>query len=150
MRPPVKETSSVSNQPGGRALQVPRLTRQVPVERDAAISKQVQPGDYVLAVDGVNVAAGTNLDEQLMHKVGRRVELRVSAAADGGNARTVVVQPISGGAERTLLYRDWIESNRAYVDKMGTHLPARTVVGVHELPKPGIRMTMNLTAVTRE
>ena len=84
----------------------------------AAISKQVQPGDYVLAVDGVNVAAGTNLDEQLMHKVGRRVELRVSAAADGSNARTVVVQPISGGAERTLLYRDWIESNRAYVDKI--------------------------------
>jgi C-terminal processing protease CtpA/Prc len=46
------------------------------------------------------------------------VELRVSAHADGANARTVVVQPISGGAERTLLYRDWIESNRAYVDKI--------------------------------
>ena len=46
--------------------------------------------------------------------------------------------------------RDFAEMNRAYVDKMGTHLPARTVIGVHELPKPGIRMTMNLTAVTRE
>ena len=45
---------------------------------------------------------------------------------------------------------DFAEMNRAYVDKMGTHLPARTVIGVHELPKPGIRMTMNLTAVTRE
>jgi Tol biopolymer transport system component/C-terminal processing protease CtpA/Prc len=84
----------------------------------AAISKQVQPGEYVLAVDGVNAGATMNLDEQLMHKVGRRVELRVSATADGANARTVVVQPISGGAERTLLYRDWIESNRAYVDKI--------------------------------
>ena len=87
----------------------------------AAITKQVKAGEYVLAVDGVNVGATTNptnLDEQLMHKVGRRVELRVSAAADGANARTVVVQPISGGAERTLLYRDWIEWNRAYVDKI--------------------------------
>ena len=84
----------------------------------AAISKQVQPAEYLLAVDGVNAGATTNLDEQLMHKVGRRVELRVSATADGANARTVVVQPISGGAERTLLYRDWIESNRAYVDKI--------------------------------
>ena len=46
--------------------------------------------------------------------------------------------------------RDFEEMNRAYLDKMGTHLPARTVIGVHELPKPGIRMTMNLTAVTRE
>ena len=53
-----------------------------------------------------------------MHHVGRRVELRVAAAADGADARTVVVQPISGGAERTLLYRDWIEANRAYVDKI--------------------------------
>jgi len=46
--------------------------------------------------------------------------------------------------------RDFDEMNRAYVDKMGSHLPARTVIGVHELPKPGARLTMNLTAVARE
>lgn len=46
--------------------------------------------------------------------------------------------------------RDFDEMNRAYVEKMGSHLPARTVIGVSELPKPGIRLTMNLTAVTRE
>ncbi|MGE0464643.1 MAG: RidA family protein [Vicinamibacterales bacterium] len=45
---------------------------------------------------------------------------------------------------------DFDEMNRAYVEKMGSHLPARTVIGVNELPKPGIRLTMNLTAVTRE
>jgi 2-iminobutanoate/2-iminopropanoate deaminase len=45
---------------------------------------------------------------------------------------------------------DFEEMNRAYVDRMGSHLPARTVIGVHELPKPGIRLTMNLTAVTPE
>jgi 2-iminobutanoate/2-iminopropanoate deaminase len=33
---------------------------------------------------------------------------------------------------------------------MGDHQPARTVIGVHELPKPGVLLTMNLTAVTRE
>jgi len=46
--------------------------------------------------------------------------------------------------------RDFDEMNRAYVDKMGSHLPARTVIGVHELPKAGVRLTMNLTAVARE
>jgi 2-iminobutanoate/2-iminopropanoate deaminase len=46
--------------------------------------------------------------------------------------------------------RDFDEMNRAYVEKMGSHLPARTVIGVNELPKPGIRLTMNLTAVTPE
>ena len=44
--------------------------------------------------------------------------------------------------------RDFDEMNRAYVEMMGGHRPARTVIGVSELPKPGILLTMNLTAVT--
>ena len=45
---------------------------------------------------------------------------------------------------------DFEEMNRAYAECMGAHRPARTVIGVHELPKPGVLLTMNLTAVTRE
>jgi 2-iminobutanoate/2-iminopropanoate deaminase len=44
---------------------------------------------------------------------------------------------------------DFEDMNRAYVEKMGTHRPARTAIGVHQLPKPGAVLTMNLTAVTR-
>lgn len=46
--------------------------------------------------------------------------------------------------------KDFDEMNRAYVDMMGDHRPARTVIGVSDLPKPGILLTMNLTAVTKE
>ncbi|MBN2118626.1 MAG: hypothetical protein JW730_18780 [Anaerolineales bacterium] len=46
--------------------------------------------------------------------------------------------------------RDFEEMNRAYVDMIGNHRPARTVIGVAELPKPGVLLTMNLTAVTKE
>jgi 2-iminobutanoate/2-iminopropanoate deaminase len=46
--------------------------------------------------------------------------------------------------------RDFEEMNRAYIEMMGNHRPARTVIGVNELPKPGVLLTMNLTAVTRE
>ncbi len=46
--------------------------------------------------------------------------------------------------------RDFEEMNRAYVEMMADHRPARTVIGVNELPKPGVLLTMNLTAVTRE
>ena len=46
--------------------------------------------------------------------------------------------------------RDFDTMNRAYVEMMGQHRPARTVIGVNELPKPGILLTMNLTAVARE
>ena len=46
--------------------------------------------------------------------------------------------------------QDFEEMNRAYIDILGNHRPARTVIGVSELPKPGVLLTMNLTAVTRE
>ena len=43
---------------------------------------------------------------------------------------------------------DFDEMNRAYVEMLDDHRPARTVVGVSQLPKPGVLLTMNLTAVT--
>lgn len=45
---------------------------------------------------------------------------------------------------------DFDAMNAAYAECMGSHRPARTAIGVSDLPKPGIRLTMNLTAVTRE
>ncbi len=46
--------------------------------------------------------------------------------------------------------QDFEAMNRAYIEKMGSHLPARTVIGVNELPKPGVMLTMNLTAVVNK
>lgn len=45
---------------------------------------------------------------------------------------------------------DFEAMNAAYVEAIGTHRPARTVFSVRELPKPGVLLTMNLTAVTRQ
>jgi 2-iminobutanoate/2-iminopropanoate deaminase len=46
--------------------------------------------------------------------------------------------------------KDFDEMNHAYIEMMGDHRPARTVIGVSELPKPGVLLTMNLTAVSNE
>jgi 2-iminobutanoate/2-iminopropanoate deaminase len=43
---------------------------------------------------------------------------------------------------------DFEAMNVAYIQRMGEYQPARTVIGVRELPKPGVLLTMNLTAVT--
>ena len=43
--------------------------------------------------------------------------------------------------------QDFEAMNDAYAEGMGNHRPARTVIGVRELPKPGVRVTMNLMAV---
>lgn len=44
---------------------------------------------------------------------------------------------------------DFEDMNAAYAKEMGKLRPARTVVAVSELPKPGVLLTMNLTAVTK-
>jgi Tol biopolymer transport system component len=84
----------------------------------AANSKQINVGDFLLAVDSTTINARTNLDELLTNKIGRRVELQVAANADGSNARTVALQPVSANTEGGLLYRQWVEANRAYVEKI--------------------------------
>jgi 2-iminobutanoate/2-iminopropanoate deaminase len=45
---------------------------------------------------------------------------------------------------------DFEAMNAAYIEKLGDYWPARTVIGVGELPKPGVLVTMNLTAVTSD
>ncbi|MEM9440758.1 MAG: Rid family hydrolase [Pseudomonadota bacterium] len=44
---------------------------------------------------------------------------------------------------------DFSAMNAAYVQGLGDRRPARTVIAVTELPKPGALVTMNLTAVTK-
>ena len=84
----------------------------------AAVTRQIAVGDYLIGVDGTAIGPQINLDELLLHSVNRRVPLRVAKTAAGGDAREVVVQPVSTAAEKNLLYREWVESNRRYVDKI--------------------------------
>ena len=49
----------------------------------AAVSGEVQVGDFVRSVHGTPVAAGFDLDATLAHTVDARVEVTVSATADG-------------------------------------------------------------------
>ncbi len=95
----------------------------------AAIVQNINVGDYLLSVDDVKIDGKTNLDELLENKVNKRVELEISSSADGSNKREIIVKPISTGAEKNLLYRQWVEANRAYVGRISNgkigyvHLP---------------------------
>ncbi len=84
----------------------------------AAIVGTIKTGEYLLAVDGRTIDQSTNLDELLSYKVGRRASLTISSSADGAGKREVVVRPVNGVTERGLLYRQWVERNRAYVAKI--------------------------------
>jgi Tol biopolymer transport system component len=95
----------------------------------SAVVQTIKVGDYLVGVDGVQINRQTNLDELLEGKVGRRTILNISSSADGANKREVILKPISTNQEKTLLYRQWVEDNRAYVARISNnrlgyvHLP---------------------------
>ena len=61
----------------------------------------------------------------------------------------------AGGTERDIVHvqvnlvdvADFAEMNRAYAEHFSTPYPARTVIGIAALPKPGARLTLNAVAV---
>ena len=70
----------------------------------------VQAGEYLLAVDGVDLRASTtNLHAPFENTAGKLVELTVGPNADGTGSRTVKVVPIE--SEAALRNRDWVEGN---------------------------------------
>ncbi|HYX40426.1 MAG TPA: S41 family peptidase, partial [Pyrinomonadaceae bacterium] len=84
----------------------------------AALTGNVHVGDYLLAVDGHTIDARTNLDELLNYKTGRRVSLSIASSATGAGKREVIVRPVNAATEKGLLYRQWVENNRAYVERI--------------------------------
>lgn len=83
-----------------------------------ALGRNVNPGQYLVAVDGVQLGAKTNLDELLAYKVNRRVALTVSSSESGTPSSEVIVRPVSVAVEKGLLYRQWVNSRRDYVAKV--------------------------------
>lgn len=93
-----------------------KVTEVIPLG-PAAITRQVNAGDYITAVDGRGVGPQVNLDEVLSHSLNRRVVVTVSRSANGADGREVLMQPVSTATEKNLLYREWVDANRRYVDK---------------------------------
>jgi Tol biopolymer transport system component len=95
----------------------------------AAIVKNINVGEYVVSVDGTKIGPGVSLDEILEGKSNRRIVVSVAASSDGSNKRDVILKPVTTGVEKQLLYRQWVETNREYVNKISggrigyVHLP---------------------------
>jgi tricorn protease len=90
------------------------VVREVIALGPAAIEGSIKPGDRLVSVNGE--AVGTkNLDSMLEDTVGKRVVLGIETA---GKTRDAVVRPVSSVAAVGLLYRQWVESRRALVDRV--------------------------------
>jgi tricorn protease len=76
----------------------------------------VREGDYLLAVDGVEVTADRSVFSYFVDAAGRQVTLTLNDRPGTKGAREAVVVPI--GSEFMLRYMDWVESNRRLVDEL--------------------------------
>jgi tricorn protease len=77
---------------------------------------EVNAGDYLIAVSGREVRSTENVYSFFESKSNKQLLIKVSANADGSNAREYTVVPVAN--EQGLRNLDWIESNRRKVDQL--------------------------------
>ena len=75
----------------------------------------VEAGNYLTSINGVQIAATSDLFDLLQDQAGKLVRLTIADDARGTNARTIEVKTLSN--ERPLRYAAWVEANRKYVDE---------------------------------
>jgi tricorn protease len=69
----------------------------------------VTEGEYILAIDGRDLTAGTNIHSLLENTDGKIIELTVGPGPDYNGSRLIKVVPV--GNESALRNRDWVEGN---------------------------------------
>lgn len=117
------------------ALKIAEIVPLGPVH----LVKSVRAGDVIVAIDGERVDARTNLEARLEHTIGRQVRLTVAADAAGRDRREVFVKPVDLPTERGLRYRAWVDSRRAYVDRVSkgrlgyVHIPDMSAASLDQL-----------------
>ncbi|HET6976737.1 MAG TPA: PDZ domain-containing protein [Pyrinomonadaceae bacterium] len=76
----------------------------------------VNAGDYILAINGIELVAPDNIYRLLDGTANRQTTLTVNTTASMQGARTVTVLPVA--SEQALRTRAWVESNRRLVEKL--------------------------------
>lgn len=77
---------------------------------------EVNTGDYLLEVNGVDVRPPADVSKFLENTAGQQVRIKVGPSADGKNAREVTVVPVP--TEFPLRNRAWEEDSRRKVDQL--------------------------------
>ncbi len=103
------------------------------------IGVDINVGDYILAIDGVDLTGDENPYRMLRNKADRPVALLVNSSAKKKDARNVTFEPIS--SERSLRYLEWVVGNREKVAKATDgrvgylHVPDMGSDGIREFIK---------------
>lgn len=83
----------------------------------ASLAGTIKPGAYLLAVDNVPIDGTTNVEQLLNNKINRQTTLAI-ASSPTAKPQEVSVQPINLATEKALLYKQWVQQQRDFVDKI--------------------------------
>jgi tricorn protease len=103
------------------------------------VGVDVHVGDYVLAINGRELKAGTDPYELLQAPADQPSEWRVSSTADGKSSRLIRYRPLASEAD--LRYLEWTAANRARVAQLSEnrvgyiHIPDMGDAGIREFIK---------------
>jgi 2-iminobutanoate/2-iminopropanoate deaminase len=98
---------------------------------------------YISGTPGVDPATGQMAGPAAYEQTAQAVRNVLALVADaGGTERDIVHVQVN-----LVDVADFAEMNRAYAEHFSTPYPARTVIGIAALPKPGARLTLNAVAV---
>ena len=103
------------------------------------VGVDVNEGEYIIAINGTDVAKTDDLYELLVNTAGTQVELTVNSTPSESGSRKVIIVPISDEGE--LYYYNWVQKNIKKVSdatngQVGyVHIPDMSVVGLNEFAK---------------
>jgi tricorn protease len=99
----------------GQGIKVTRTISETPADR---LESRINPGMFILSIDGTDITPDMNFYGLLNDKVGKEIDLVVAEDAQGKNFREVELEPINYWTFRGRLYEDWVDANRAMVDSL--------------------------------
>ena len=108
--------------------------RRSPLTEQGVVVKE---GDFLMAVEGVELNTTMNPYELLENTYGKTIEITVNSKPEIAGAKTYTIKPIV--SELELIYLDWVSERRAMVDKLSggkigyIHVPNTSTDGNREL-----------------
>lgn len=87
---------------------------EVLLDGPAAVTGEIAVGDYLLSIDGQHLDSLSNIEQLMENRIAKKVVLGVQKKQ---GEEKVGVAPINLAAEKQLRYRQWVEQQRAYVER---------------------------------
>ena len=97
----------------GDGLKIQEIIKRGPF---AVKKNEVTPGSIIEKIDGTDIKAGEDYNALLDGKTGKNVRLTIKNAK--GKRFDLTIKAISQGAQQELLYKRWVDRNRAIVDSV--------------------------------